>query len=56
MKSLPKNYRDVGASLSCLVDKDEDSSSSSLLLPPGILIRSSAWDFRPDIQWEDLGR
>jgi len=58
MKSLPRNYRDVGASLSCLVDVDidEDNSSSSLLLPPGILLRSSAWDFRPDMEWEDLGR
>ena len=71
MKPLMKNYRDVGASLSCCMrshigDQDDDSSSQNnidassndsnqLLIPPGFLLRSSAWDTQAEIRWEDLG-
>mmetsp|Transcript_26715 Transcript_26715/g.61474 ORF Transcript_26715/g.61474 Transcript_26715/m.61474 type:complete len:441 (-) Transcript_26715:198-1520(-) len=48
-----KNYRDVGAAVAAStnpVEKDDD------IIPPGLLLRSSAWDLKPDIRWEDIGR
>ena len=45
--NIGKNYRDVGNSLSSL---------GCDVLPPGILLRSSAWDTQPNITWKDLGR
>ena len=45
--NIVKNFRDVGVSLSCL---------GCDVMPPGILLRSSAWDTQPGITWKDLGR
>lgn len=67
MKPLTKNFRDVGASLSCIAGCPHQQQQqvehntllqqySNLTLPPGFILRSSAWDTQPEIRWKDLGR